>query len=35
VEAWRAGPGDPRIQKILEILRKAAEDVEAVKAKPA
>ena len=35
VEAWRASPGDPRIQKILEILRKAAEDVEAVKANPA
>jgi len=32
VEAWRAGPGDPRVQKILEILRKAAADIEAAKA---
>ncbi len=34
-EAWRAGPGDPRVQKIVEILKKAAEDIEAAKAKPA
>ena len=32
VEAWRAGPGDPKVQKILEILRKAAADIEAAKA---
>jgi len=32
VEAWRAGPGDARVQKILEILRKAAADIEATKA---
>jgi DNA-binding PadR family transcriptional regulator len=35
VEAWRAGPGDPRVQKILEILKKAADDIEAAKAKTA
>ena len=32
VEAWRAGPGDAKVQKILEILKKAALDIEAVKA---
>jgi len=31
-EAWRAGPEDPRVRKILEILRKAAEEVEAARA---
>jgi DNA-binding PadR family transcriptional regulator len=34
-EAWRASPGDPVVQKIVEILRKAAEEIEAAKAKPA
>jgi DNA-binding PadR family transcriptional regulator len=28
-EAWRAGPGDPRVQKIVEILKQAARDIEA------
>jgi len=32
VEAWRAGPGDVKVQKILEILKKAAVEIEAVKA---
>jgi len=32
VEAWRAGPGDARVQRILEILKKAAADIEAAKA---
>ncbi len=32
VEAWRAGPGDAKVQKILEILKQAALDIEAVKA---
>jgi len=32
VEAWRAGPGDAKVQKILEILKKAVRDIEAVKA---
>jgi len=31
-EAWRAAPGDPRVQKIIEILKQAAVDVEAAKA---
>jgi DNA-binding PadR family transcriptional regulator len=31
-QAWRAGPGDPTVQKIVEILKKAAEDIEAAKA---
>ncbi len=31
-EAWRADPGDPKVQKIVEILKKAAADIEAVKA---
>jgi DNA-binding PadR family transcriptional regulator len=31
-EAWGAGPGDPKVQKILEILKKAAADIEAAKA---
>ncbi len=31
-QAWRAGPGDPTVAKIIEILRKAADDVEAAKA---
>jgi len=35
VEAWRASPGDPRVQRILEILKKAAEEIEAAKAPPA
>jgi DNA-binding PadR family transcriptional regulator len=35
VEAWRAGPNDPRVQKILEILKKAAEEIEAARAQPA
>ncbi|HVO34463.1 MAG TPA: PadR family transcriptional regulator [Gemmatimonadales bacterium] len=35
VEAWRAGPNDPRVRKILEILKKAAEEIEAAKAPPA
>ncbi len=30
-EAWRAGPGDPTVQKIVEILKRAAQDVEAAK----
>ncbi len=33
--AWRAGPGDPTVRRIVEILRKAAEDIEAARAKPA
>ncbi len=28
-EAWRAGPDDPRVQRILEILKQAARDIEA------
>ena len=32
VEAWRAGPGDAKVAKILEILKKAAADIEAAKA---
>ncbi len=35
VEAWRAGPADPRVQRIVEILKKAAADIEAAKATPA
>ena len=31
-EAWRADPGDPKVGKILEILKKAAADIEAAKA---
>jgi DNA-binding PadR family transcriptional regulator len=31
-QAWRAGPNDPTVQKIVEILRKAAQDIEAAKA---
>lgn len=31
-EAWRADPGDPKVEKILEILRKAAADIAAAKA---
>ena len=31
-EAWRAEPGDPKVEKILEILKKAAADIEAAKA---
>jgi DNA-binding PadR family transcriptional regulator len=31
-EAWRSGPGEGRAQKIVEILRKAAQEIEAIKA---
>jgi DNA-binding PadR family transcriptional regulator len=31
VEAWRSGPGDPKVQKILEILKKAAQEIEAAR----
>ena len=31
-EAWGAGTGDPKVVKILEILKKAAADIEAAKA---
>jgi DNA-binding PadR family transcriptional regulator len=31
-EAWRADPGDPKVQKILAILKQAAADIEAAKA---
>jgi DNA-binding PadR family transcriptional regulator len=34
-EAWRANPGDPRVQKIVEILKRAAEEIEAARAHPA
>jgi DNA-binding PadR family transcriptional regulator len=30
-EAWRSGPGEGRAQKIVEILRKAAQEIEAIK----
>jgi DNA-binding PadR family transcriptional regulator len=33
-EAWRSAPGDPRVQKIVEILKRAAADVEAVRTAP-
>ena len=31
-EAWRAEPGDPKVGKILEILKKAVADIEAARA---
>ena len=34
-EAWRANPGDPRVRKIVEILKRAAEEIEAARAHPA
>jgi len=33
-EAWRAGPNDPRVQRIVAILKRAAADVEAARAEP-
>ena len=33
-EAWRAGPGDPRVLRIVEILKRAAAEVEAVRSEP-
>jgi DNA-binding PadR family transcriptional regulator len=30
-EAWRAGPGDPRVERMVAILRQAAKDIEALK----
>ena len=35
VEAWRASPGDQKVQRILEVLKKAAADIEAMRATPA
>jgi len=31
VEAWRSGPGDPKVRKILDILKQAAADIEAAR----
>lgn len=30
-EAWRAGPGDPKVERMVAILRQAATDIEALK----
>jgi DNA-binding PadR family transcriptional regulator len=34
-EAWHAGPGDPKVQKILDALKKAVAEIEALKASAA
>jgi DNA-binding PadR family transcriptional regulator len=34
-EAWRAGPSDPKVQRIVAILKQAAIDVEAARGEPA
>lgn len=34
-DAWRMGPGDPQIRRIVEILDKAAEDIRKLRDQPA
>ena len=34
-DAWRLGPGDPRIRSIVEILNRAADEIKALRDQPA
>ncbi len=34
-QAWRLGPDDPAVARVAEILRKAAEEIEALRERPA